>query len=102
MNERARTHLDTLREASGALREECGITLLGIVGSWARGEQTPQSDIDVVYRRSKGRVVTLLDVSRAGRRLEARLGRPVDMIDWTAVRESRREGMARDLVRLDA
>ena len=100
--EETEIHLDTLRRARRALREDCGVTLLGVVGSFARGEQTSGSDVDVVYRRTKGRVVTLLDVSRAGRRLEARLGRPVDMIDWAAVRDNRREGMARDLVRLDA
>jgi len=40
--------IEKLRTIKPLLREE-GITLLGIFGSYARNEQTPQSDVDILY-----------------------------------------------------
>lgn len=37
-----------LRENKGFLREAFGVTRMGIFGSFARGEQGPFSDIDIV------------------------------------------------------
>ena len=59
-NEQTRAHLDTLRKAQRALRGDCGVTLLGMVGYFAHGEQISASDVDVVYRHTEGRVVTLI------------------------------------------
>ncbi|MCL2519632.1 MAG: nucleotidyltransferase family protein [Spirochaetaceae bacterium] len=41
--------LETLRAAAPEFKRKYLITKIGVFGSYARGEQTEQSDIDIVY-----------------------------------------------------
>ena len=90
-----------LKDAKAFLMSQCGVQLLGLVGSSARNEMTEKSDIDVVYQRAEGHIVTLIDISRARRILMTAFDRNVDMIDWTAVKPHYKKHMHKDLVRLD-
>ena len=92
--------VETLERLAPELRSECKIELLGLIGSAARNEMSPSSDVDVAYRRLPDARVTLLDVSRARRHLERALARKVDLIDWNAVRQHYRQSMQKDLVAL--
>ena len=54
-----------------------GLTRIGIFGSVARGEHTPNSDVDICY---EGRVPTLLILDLIQTDLERLLGCPVDLV----------------------
>ncbi|MDR1919583.1 MAG: nucleotidyltransferase family protein [Tannerellaceae bacterium] len=54
-----------------------GITRLGIFGSVARGEQTDDSDIDVVMESSPMSLLTVIGIKYE---LEDLLGVPVDLV----------------------
>ena len=54
-----------------------GQTRIGIFGSVARGEHTPNSDVDICY---EGRVPTLLTLDLIQTDLERLLGCPVDLV----------------------
>lgn len=54
-----------------------GLTRIGIFGSVARGEHTPNSDVDICY---EGRVPTLLPLDLIQTDLERLLGCPVDLV----------------------
>lgn len=56
-----------------------GVHFVGVIGSVARGDATPESDIDLLIQADKD--VTLLDLVRLRRRLVAMLGVPVDLVD---------------------
>jgi predicted nucleotidyltransferase len=88
--------LATIRAKRAAARER-GLVLVGVVGSVARREAGPESDIDVIYEID-GRP-TLFDVGEISMDLQDQLGRHVDMIDLKVVKPSLREAMERDLVR---
>ncbi|WP_259534125.1 nucleotidyltransferase family protein [Halalkaliarchaeum sp. AArc-CO] len=60
------------------LQEEYPISELGIFGSYARGEQRPDSDLDVLVAFE--RPVTLLDLVRLENELTERLGVDVDLV----------------------
>jgi len=75
--------LNTLRPLKAYLHEQWGITKLGIFGSVARGEATPESDIDILYEYQQPLGFALVDF---GDFLEERLGRPVDLLSKKAVR----------------
>ena len=87
----------------GAIREERpvvsvrGVDLIGVVGSVARGEHRPDSDVDIVYE-IRGRA-SLLAVARALIDLQERIGRKVDLVDLTRVHHDLRIEFERDLVR---
>ena len=54
-----------------------GLTRIGIFGSVARGEHTPNSDVDICY---EGRVPTLLTLDLIQTDLERLLDCPVDLV----------------------
>jgi predicted nucleotidyltransferase len=43
-----------LETAAPAIRTQFGVTKIGIFGSFARGEQTPKSDVDVLVDFAQG------------------------------------------------
>ena len=63
-------------------------------GSVARGEERPDSDVDLLVTLEPGR--TLLDLARL--ELEALLGRPVDVVTADGLREPVRSAALRDAV----
>lgn len=73
--------LRTLKANQERLRVEFGIERIGLYGSYARNEQTPQSDIDLVYEMAKGRNLGLLERDRLQRILRRKLGRKLDLVN---------------------
>lgn len=59
------------------------IAYLGVFGSFARGDFTPDSDIDLLVRFARQK--SLLDLVRIEDQLTERLGRPVDLVTVGAV-----------------
>lgn len=89
--------LETLRAHQDAARR-VGVQFVGVVGSVARGEADPFSDVDVVFD-----VVGQLDYWRLGglsMDLQDTLGRRVDLVDREMMIPERWAWMSRDLVPL--
>lgn len=61
-----------------AILREHGVLHATLFGSFARGEQRPESDIDLLIDLPVG--ASLLDLSRLGLALEDALGRSVDLV----------------------
>ena len=89
------TVLAVLRDYQPRARE-IGVELVGVVGSVARGDAGPDSDIDVVYDVI-GRP-TLFGLGEIAVSLEERLGRHVDLVGRRALKPERWAWMGRDLV----
>lgn len=71
--------LALLEEHIEEIRERFGIVSLGIFGSVARGEDTPESDVDVLYlfQEGKGSMNTIIPLMHY---LEDLFGRKVDLV----------------------
>ena len=76
-------------EASGARR-------VRLFGSAARGQESGQSDVDLLVALDPGR--TLLDLARLESRLERLLNRTVDVVPESGLREPFRSTVLRDAV----
>jgi len=87
-----------LRQHQHELHERYGVKSLRIFGSYARGEQTPESDLDLLARFTEG--ASLFDLVGLEDYLEAILGCKVDILSERAIRPEIRENILRDLVRL--
>ncbi|HEX5270941.1 MAG TPA: nucleotidyltransferase family protein [Gemmataceae bacterium] len=75
------SQLDALRarrEAILGLAKQYGIRRVRIFGSVARGEERPESDVDVLVQFEPGR--SLLDQVGFGQDLEELLGRRIDVV----------------------
>ena len=70
--------IDQIKQQSAILRG-AGATSLYIFGSYARGENRPDSDIDVFVDYDPAKRFSLLDLIRIERLVEEQLEVPVDM-----------------------
>lgn len=72
-----------LEEHLPEIRERFGIEMLGVFGSVSRGEDKPDSDIDILYRFKAG-IKTYHAMLELVDYLEELFGRPVDLTaaDW--------------------
>ncbi len=71
--------LDKLRADKEAL-DGFGVRSIGVFGSVARGEEAPDSDIDVVVDFDDKSIPGLFEFVHLKRHLEELLGRPVDLV----------------------
>ena len=69
--------LNLLRRYKPTAQKKYGITKLGIFGSVARGEQTPDSDVDVCY---EGKAPTFLTLDMIQTELEQLFDCKVDLV----------------------
>ncbi len=60
---------------------------IGIFGSFARNEQNPESDIDILVKFRK--TVSLLDLAKINRELSKILGREIDLVTEGSVKNER-------------
>jgi predicted nucleotidyltransferase len=76
---------------------ELGVRSLDLFGSVARGESTPESDVDLIV--DFDRPIGLFHFFRVQRRLEEILGHRVDLVMREAVKPQLRERIFREAVR---
>lgn len=77
--------------AIDAIAEFCrrwNIVEFALFGSVLRDDFRPDSDIDVMVRFRDGTRYSLFDLAQMGDELEAIFGRPVDLLDRTAIEQS--------------
>jgi predicted nucleotidyltransferase len=58
-----------------------GVVRISLFGSTARGEQRPDSDVDLLAAFDSSRRLSLLDVVGIERQISDVLGRPVELIE---------------------
>jgi len=79
----------TIREHQHVLAERYGVKIVGLFGSYVRGEQRKRSDIDLLAEIL--RPVSLLELVGAELYLTDALGTKVDLVPKRDVREELRE-----------
>jgi len=57
------------------------VTRAWIFGSYSRGEETPQSDVDILVQYDSGCRMSLMDISRIMVELSQALGVKVDLVE---------------------
>ena len=78
--------IDEIKKISVPIAEKYGVKKLALFGSYARGEQTPASDIDFLIE--KGEIKGLFSFCGFVNSLEDDLGVPVDVLTYDALRDS--------------
>ena len=74
-----------------ALCRRFAVIELALFGSGARDELTPESDLDLLVTFVGGATVTFSTLARFQREAEALLGRPVDVVPRSGLKEPIRE-----------
>ena len=68
-----------------------------LFGSFARGEETEDSDVDVLVQFDRSFPIGLLAYIRMHRELEERLGRKVDLVEEGTLRPAAQKTAERDM-----
>ena len=87
-----------LNELSAVTKETYGARIIGVFGSRASGEDTPESDVDLLVEFNES--ATLFDYIDLCEFLEEELGQPVDLVTEGSIREEMRDAIYNSLVRL--
>lgn len=90
------TSLDELKERIIPILRKHGVLHAGIFGSFARGEERENSDLDLLVDVPRG--TTLFGLSALALELEDALGREVDLVTYPAIHPRMREGILADEV----
>jgi predicted nucleotidyltransferase len=85
-----------LADCKAQLQKEYPISALGVFGSYARGEQNPESDLDVLVEFEGP--VTLFDLVRLENELTRRLGVDVDLVTRDSLKPRIETQVADDVV----
>jgi predicted nucleotidyltransferase len=92
------TLIHQLEMVAGEVQRRYRAEILGIFGSYVRGEQRETSDLDVLVKFASG--ATLFDLVGLADFLEERLGIRVDVVPVDALREEIRDQVFREAVYL--
>lgn len=89
--------IETLRQHEPELRA-AGIVHLRLFGSVARGEESAQSDVDLMADFDRSKRLTLFDMARLEGRLSDLLGGKVDLSPAQSMKERVRARVLREAV----
>jgi hypothetical protein len=90
-------NLEAVRQQLADLCRKYGLSELSVFGSVARGDEKPDSDVDLLYVRAPSTVLTYVHLMDLREELEALLGRTVDLVPKTGLHR-----LIRDQVLADA
>ena len=90
---------ERLRRHEGELRAR-GVLHLGIFGSVARGEERPDSDLDLLVAIDPKARVGLLQFVALGRHIEELVGRPVDLAEYDILKPALQAEALKDELRV--
>ncbi len=89
---------EIIRQHRNVLEEKYGVAVVGIFGSYVRGEQGRQSDIDLLAEIL--RPISLLEIVGAEIYLSEVLGGKVDLVPKRDVREELRDSILKEAVNI--
>ena len=89
--------LALLRQHEPVIKKRFGVAKIGIFGSYARGEERPESDVDVLVTFKKGQK-TFDHYMDCKFYLEDLFGRKVDLVMKGAIKKRLKEYILREVV----
>ena len=75
--------ISNIKEKTIPILKEAGVIRSDLFGSYARGEQNDNSDIDILVELPKGN--SLLDLVRLERKLTQTLGKTVELVTYKSI-----------------
>jgi predicted nucleotidyltransferase len=88
--------IESLKSLEGQIRTEYKAEVIGLFGSYVRGEQKAGSDVDILVRFLDG--ATLFDLVGLANFLEEKLHVKVDVVSEGAVRPELKERILKEVI----
>lgn len=90
--------LNTLKTHLAELKAD-GVCAIFLFGSIARGEERPDSDVDLLVELDPGRTIGIFAFLSLKQRLEDILGRPVDLVTPDALKRQMKDRILAEAMR---
>lgn len=90
--------IEQLKQQIVPLLKEVGAMRSALFGSTARGEATEKSDVDILVELPDH--LTLLDVIGLKLKLEDKLSRKVDLVEYSAIKPAFKESILEDTIEI--
>ena len=78
--------LDSFKKQITAILNKYPVSKVAIFGSFARGEENKNSDIDILIETSKP--VSMFVILKMGKELEQITNRKIDIVEYAAIKQS--------------
>ncbi|AKG92150.1 putative nucleotidyltransferase [Geoglobus ahangari] len=88
--------ISILKKHRDEIKREFKAEIIGVFGSYARGEGKPDSDIDILVRFMEG--ATVFDLVGLAEYLEEKLGVRVDIVSERALRPELKDRILKEVV----
>ena len=82
------------------LSKEPMIVAAWLYGSWARGEATPESDIDLIIEFDPKKKISYLNIFDLAHKIEERTGRKVDIVEHASLTKMARGTAMQDMIKI--
>jgi predicted nucleotidyltransferase len=86
---------EVLKKFKPILTEKYKVKQIGVFGSWARGEQSEESDVDLLVEFAEPIGWEFVDLKEF---LEQILGRPVDLVTIRALKPQLKDRILREVI----
>ena len=90
-------HIESIKSKITDILKRNGVVKAGIFGSFARGEENENSDIDILIEVKREKF-SLLDMASLKIDLEETLGRKIDLLTYSAINPHLKEYILKDEV----
>lgn len=90
--------IDQIKDKVLPILKEAGVTRSSLFGSYVRGENTEDSDIDILVELPKGK--SLFDLADLREKLEEALGKETDVVTYNSLHPLLRERILKEQVRI--
>lgn len=98
MNEKVEFVINKLEQLKEKIKKDFKAEVIGIFGSFARGEENEKSDIDILVKFEKG--ATFLNLVSLANFLEETFSIKIDIVPIDVVREELREKILQEAIYL--
>ena len=90
--------IDQIKKKVIPVLKDAGVIRSSLFGSYVRGEQTEESDLDMLIEFPKGK--SLLDLVRLEMKLEEKLGIKVDLLTYKSISPYLKEYIQKDQLQI--
>jgi predicted nucleotidyltransferase len=90
--------IQIIKDKITPLLQQAGVLRSSIFGSVARGEATPNSDVDILIEFPKGK--NMFDLIDLEDKLHSTLGKKVDLVTYQSLHHLLRDGILSEQIRI--
>jgi len=94
-----KTEIEEIKQKITPILRRYKVTKAGIFGSYARGEQRGDSDVDILIEI--GNWATLLELAGLKLKLEEQIKRKVDIVEYSCIRKELKNSILNDEISIE-